>query len=577
MQRRPLHERYAVFRSSQLALAVAVFLFPYTASAQKPDLKYRWVYITSNFLVDANAVKVEALMRRAKAAGYNGVAIGDSKFSFLQRMPKSYFDNVATVAKTAKDVGLELYPMLANPGWANDLLANDPNLAEGMPVKNALFVAKGGRADPVEEPKTGFQNGDFEAVQGEKMSGWSWQDAPGKATVADSQAVHGGGYSLRMDNPSANNPESGNCRIVQGVVLAPFRQYHISAWIKTDGFTNLGETRIAVLAPDGRSLTFNSLDLKPTQDWTRVDVVFNSQKYAAANIYLGVWGGGKGKLWWDDVKLEEVGFLNVIRRKGCPLTVHGEDGTIYEEGRDYEPVKDPRMGTVPWPGGYEVWHDSPPLTLTPNSRIKEGQRLRVSYFHNVIVYDGSVACCMSDPRVIDLIGDSARRLHEVLSPAGFFLSYDEIRNANWCETCAARNMTPGQILADHLRKCVAMVRKIDPRATLCVWSDMFDPTHNAHDQYYLANGSFAGSWEGLPPDLIVVNWNSGAQARESMEFFSKRGNRQILAGYYDAPPDRIKDWLKKAEGVKGVAGVMYTTWQDNFSDLEAFAKAAWGG
>jgi hypothetical protein len=105
---------------------------------------------------------------------------------------------------------------------------------------------------------------------------------------------------------------------------------------------------------------------------------------------------------------------------------------------------------------------------------------------------------------------------------------------------------------------------------------MFDPTHNAHDNYYLVNGTLAGSWEGLPADALVVNWNSGAKARESMEFFSKRGNRQILAGYYDAPPERIKDWLKQAEGVKGVCGVMYTTWQNNFSDLEAFARAAWG-
>jgi hypothetical protein len=25
-----------------------------------------------------------------------------------------------------------------------------------------------------------------------------------------------------------------------------------------------------------------------------------------------------------------------------------------------------------------------------------------------------------------------------------------------------------------------------------------------------------------------------------------------------------------------VTGVMYTTWQDNYGELEAFAKAAWG-
>ena len=126
-------------------LALAATLAPIcSASAQKPELRYRWVYVPSNFLVDANVAKVQDLMRRAKAAGYNGLALGDSKFAFLQRMPQSYFDNIAKVVRTARDLDLQLYPMLSGPGWSNDLLSNDPNLAEGMPVRGALFVAHGG-------------------------------------------------------------------------------------------------------------------------------------------------------------------------------------------------------------------------------------------------------------------------------------------------------------------------------------------------------------------------------------------------------------------------------------------------
>ena len=62
-----------------------------------------------------------------------------------------------------------------------------------------------------------------------------------------------------------------------------------------------------------------------------------------------------------------------------------------------------------------------------------------------------------------------------------------------------------------------------------------------------------------------------------MEFFSSLGCKQILAGYYDGPPDSIKAWLSDGAKVKGIAGVMYTTWVGNYNDLEAFAKAAWGG
>ena len=107
---------------------------------------------------------------------------------------------------------------------------------------------------------------------------------------------------------------------------------------------------------------------------------------------------------------------------------------------------------------------------------------------------------------------------------------------------------------------------------------MFDPTHNAHGDYYLVNGSWSGSWEGLGKDLIVVNWNSGAKSAESLRFFAGRGNRQILAGYYDGKPDSIRAWLATAREAapSSLAGIMYTTWQGRYDDLEAFARAAWG-
>ena len=103
-----------------------------------------------------------------------------------------------------------------------------------------------------------------------------------------------------------------------------------------------------------------------------------------------------------------------------------------------------------------------------------------------------------------------------------------------------------------------------------VWSDMFDPHHNAVKDYYLVNGDLKGSWLGLDPKVVIMNWNFGARDK-SLAFFSGRGHPQILSGYYDAGPDQIKGWLEAARGVPGVIGVMYTTWQNNYTDLEAFA------
>jgi hypothetical protein len=349
-------------------------------------------------------------------------------------------------------------------------------------------------------------------------------------------------------------------------------------WIKTEGFKSAGEIHCTVL-PGGEkpSLCHSNAGVKPTQDWTQHHFVFNTLDNPSAGIYLGCWGASGGTLWLDDIRLEEVGLLNVVRRTGCPLTVRGDDGTLYTEGQDYEPIADPRMGTVPWPGEFEVWHTPPSITIPVGSRIKDGQKLRVSYYHAIMIYDGQVSASLVDPKVFELHKDQLQRVQKLLAPAGFFLSHDELRTAGWSADAQATGKTPGVQLAENVRKCIALAKQTSPRAELVAWSDMFDPHHNAHDNYYLVRGTLAGSWEGLSKDTLIMNWNSG-KPKESLDFFAKRGHGQILAGYYDGNPNAIKGWLATAKALGGakVEGVMYTTWANNYSQLEAFAKAAWG-
>ena len=163
-------------------------------------------------------------------------------------------------------------------------------------------------------------------------------------------------------------------------------------------------------------------------------------------------------------------------------------------------------------------------------------------------------------------------MREAWGTAGYMMSHDEIRTLNQDEACRRRNLTAGQILADNVRACRALLKP----AKAYVWNDMFDPYHNAKDNYYLVRGTLAGSWEGVPKDALIMNWNSG-KPKESLAFFAGRGHRQILAGYYDSAPDSIKGWLATAKslGDARVVGAMYTTWRADYSNLEAFAKAAW--
>lgn len=535
-------------------------------------LHRRWVYVQTNLQVTENADRLESLMRRAQAAGYNGILLADYKLNILDRVTENYFRNAKRIRDLARQLDLELIPAIGSFGYSAGILAHNPNLAEGLPVRDMPVIARDGHV-VLADPPQNLIPGDFEAYREHRFSGWNFQDEPGRGTFVDRQVTHGGAASLRIENPPGVR---GNLRVNKKVRVRPFAQYHASVWLKTEAFTSARDVRMFAIGQDGRVLAHNHLQVKATQDWTEHHVVFNSLESDEVLFYLGVWDGQDGKLWVDDAQLVEKPFVNLVRRDDCPLKVTDEKGsTQYEEGRDFAPLHDPKLGNVPYAGEYDVDHDPPQLTLLPGSRIRDGQRLRVSYFHTVVIHDSQVGCSLSDPEVFRIVEDQARQVQELFAPRIWMLSHDEIRVANWSDADQRSGKSAGQLLAENVRRCIEIIRKMNPRAELCVWSDMFDPSHNARDQYYLVRGDLAGSWQGLSPDVTIINWNHG-RAKESLPFFGGRGHAQILAGYYDQAPAAISQWLSQAASDDRVNGVMYTTWQNNYRDLEAFARAAWG-
>jgi hypothetical protein len=184
-------------------------------------------------------------------------------------------------------------------------------------------------------------------------------------------------------------------------------------------------------------------------------------------------------------------------------------------------------------------------------------------------------CCLGEPQLYELLRYEAERINELFSPDAFFMGHDEIRVLGWCEACRRMGKSPGEILAENARRCIGIIKDVNPGAEIYVWSDMFDPNHNAHKDYYLVKGDLAGSWEGLSRDVIIMNWYMKIR-EQNMPFFSERGHRQVLAGYYDSNPANIQTWLDYAKNIEGVIGVMYTTWRHNYDDLEEFAEYAWG-
>ncbi len=540
--------RLVLFIAAMLSLlSIGGFAQPAGARMQK-----RWLFVWRD-MSDAKEVdRMIARFPRAKADGYNGVA-----FSFNVPAAKA-----PELRQAARQNGLDLVAIVMNG-------SRDRNYMEGVLSKDALFVARGGAAAHEQDNPVQVKNADFETVSANHFGGWGFQDDEGVTNFADHEVTHGGKTSLRMENVGKNKDR--HCRISQRLQLTPNRQYRISFWLKTEDLAP-ADAEVKVLTADsGRFISFQTFRADKTQDWKHYDLVFNSLENSVANLYVGSWSGKTGKMWWDDLRIEEIGLVNVLRRPGCPVTVRGENGTDYQEGRDYEKIVDPELH--PW----RAYHEPPRIKLTAATRIKEGERLRVSYYHPIIVYEDRLTSCLSEPKIFSDWEQEVRTADKLLHPAAFLMSHDELRVINRCALCQSKQMTPGELLAWNVRKAAGIIRAIRPDAGIWVWNDMFDPMHNATDHFYAVNGTLAGSWKGLDKDVGIVNWHGGLMGKNS-KFFADLGLKQILSGYYDGDEngDAIAKWIDSTTGVPGIVGAMYTTWEDKYDAMDAWAKRAWG-
>jgi hypothetical protein len=541
-----------------LAALGGVALLGLTGACAQPGqrgarMEKRWLFVWRDM---SNPQEVDRLIERfprAQAAGYNGVVCS----------PDIPPEKAPALRAAAEQHGLDLVA-IAMGG------ARDRNCMEGVLCKDALFVAHGGTATLVSDNPTQVVNGDFEDVTGNHFNGWQFQDDEGVTTFADHEIAHGGRTSLRMESVGKN--EHRHCRIMQPIKLQPYRHYRASFWLKSENLSP-ADPEVKVLTPDtSGSISFQTFRTSRTQDWTHYDVVFNSLDHTDALLYLGSWWGKDGAFWWDDLTIEEVGLVNVLRRPGCPVTVSAEDGTAYEEGRDYEPIADPYLH--PW----IAYHEEPPIRLTANSRIADDERLRVSYYHPIIVYEDRLTSCLSEPKIFEEWREEVVQANEALHPAAFLMSHDELRVMNQCALCQSKGMTPGELLAWNVHEAAQIIRDVRPDAEIWVWSDMFDPLHNAVDRYYAVNGSLAGSWRGLDPGIGIMNWHGSLEGK-NCGFFADLGLRQMLSGYYDDDNEGsgIAKWLENTQDVPGIVGAMYTTWEDRYDAMDAWALKAWGG
>jgi hypothetical protein len=481
----------------------------------------------------------------------------------LDLCPPERLARLAEVRRICEARGIEIIPIVFSAGYGSAVLAHNPNLAEGLPVKDALFQAQGGEARLVQDPAVALANGGFEDFKDGKFAGL-FHDRPGTISFVDQEVFHSGKASIRFQDFSPDDKERVHARVSFEAKVRPYTQYCLTAWFRTQDLDPTSKMLFQVYA-GSRQLTHSTPCRKPTQDWTRGRVTVNSGANTSLRFWLGAWGASSGRFWLDDVRLEQEGLQCVLRRPGTPLRVTSEDGaTILEEGKDFAPVADPKLRD------FSGNHEDVPIKLLPGSRVKDGDRLRVSYYRGAAISEGQVSVCMSEPEVYDIWRTQARLMGRYLAPKRYLLSMDEIRAGGTCEACKARHMTMGEILGDCITKQVKLIRDVSPKAEVLIWSDMLDPNHNAHGDYYLVDGDFTGSWLHVPKDLVIACWYYPKRAA-SLKFFSDLGVRTLAAAYYDGDDlENCKGWLEAIDATPGAQGIMYTTWQSKYALLAGF-------
>lgn len=531
------------------------------AVAEPGPLPLRWVFVYRNLQQDSHVEEIGRIADTAARHGLNGLVLS-AGLDRLTAQGESYRRRLREVHRICQERGLDLIPMMFSIGYGGGA-ADRRQWAEGLPVRGAPFRVRGGEARLEPDPRIGIRNGGFEDHDGRRVRSYDFHDRPGEISFVDSTIRREGRSALRFENFAADR--HGHGRLMQEVAVRPERCYRVSLWVRTENLDPIGAFAVQVLDRTGRTLATTTPRLAPTGDWQRVTVGFNSRTNERVRLYVGVWGGRRGKFWLDDLRLEETALLNVLTRPSTPVRVRSEaSGYPYEVGQDYEPVVDPGFD-------FRFDRDPPPIRLAPRTRIRDGERLLVDFYHALAVHRGQVTLCMSEPALYDAWREQAAALAALIGPRRHvLLSMDEVRAGGTDEACRRRGLSMAEILGDCITRLFRIVRESNPEARVWSWSDMLDPHHNARGDYYLADGSFAGSWLHVPRDLGIVVWHT-AKRRESLTHFSRLGFRTLAGAYYDdVTLTNPRQWLEALRETPGAEGIMYTTWKDRYEQLGAF-------
>jgi hypothetical protein len=202
-------------------------------------------------------------------------------------------------------------------------------------------------------------------------------------------------------------------------------------------------------------------------------------------------------------------FLFSLQR-GAPLSVYNTNNPsqVYVEGVDFNNITDPLTPN------FDLWHTPPTVTIPSGSSIQTGTQVSIDYYAvapiNISPSYNQVGACLTESAIMNYMQTNIQAVSAQFPPQTiYFLSYDEMRQMHTCNLCQPKYPTAGELLAWHVGQSYQIIRSASvntSNSNIMVWSDMFDPYHNAVANYYYVNTTIAGSWTGLPCGTVVFDW-----------------------------------------------------------------------
>ena len=478
----------------------------------------KWTFYIGNLGDQSSLDFLLGLLKRAASAGYTAVVLQDDRMCRINEVGTKYLENVKKFLCCAASEHMEIIPVICPIGNSNALLWHDVNLTEAVPVRKLPLIVNQGRIVPRNAASTGY------------------------------------GTASRI-----SRVKSISSAIELELSVHPFRQYRFS--FEARG-RRIGPIQIRV-SSDGRLLFLTRA--RVSTKWNAFGASFNPLWSHSLRLQIEVLDQNN----WIDIRapsIDEIAFLNIVRRDGAPLKMTRESGEVLDEQSDFTKIVDVRTQMALRENIIGEWHE-PPHVFTS---MPEGTLLTADYYHANPV-DGKLMICPSEPCCIELIERHIDSTHRLFHAKRYLVNCDEIRTFNWCRACEDRKMNANGLLIECIQAVFRLIRTSAPLAATYIWSDMFDPYHNARDDYYCVRGTLSGGLKALSSDVGIVNWNFGARER-SLAFFANEHNRIVVASYYDGAHD-TQSWISACEiHAKFIDAFMYTTWTQNYTKLEEFAK-----